>query len=232
MYGPLENQNKKRPRFLKNDLGDITEVCFKGGGGSSTSTTSYVQSPEERELMRKLMPIVDWIFPPGQKGRPREAIYSVPSLSWEVPAAPQVSMAPSSAEFQAYESQIAPSLWGSYRTNVEEPLISRFASTGSLGSPSGGVSGAAMNALALSREQAQKDISNQIMAPFVQQQTVNAGLQGTRFKEASQAASQQALLPWQEAITMRQYPFQIMPGMLGGTMPQPVTTTHSKSGGK
>ena len=182
--------------------------------------------------MKKLLPIVDWIFPPGAGGRPREEIYSVPTLGWQVPSAPQVSMAPTSEEFAAFESQLAPSLWGSYETNVEQPLIGRFAGSGALGSPMAGVSGAAMNALGQTREQAAKDIRNQVMAPFIQQQTLNAGLLGTHFTQQAKAAREQALLPWQEQITMRQYPYQIMPGKLGGTMPQPVTTTHTSGGGK
>jgi hypothetical protein len=42
------------------------------------------------------------------------------------------------------------------------------------------------------------------------------------------AAMQQSLLPWQAQLSQATYPYQILPGMVGGTMPQPVVNSGGK----
>lgn len=209
-------------------------LCGGGGGGTSTQ---YVQSPEERKLMRRLMPVFDYIFPRDAGGQPRSELYDIPALNIETPTATPVSASdyiPGGDQFESVYGKIAPSFWSSYEQDVENPLIGRFAKSGTLGSPVAGVGGSAMAALTQGREKASQDI-NKLAYESAQQPLLQA-LQGAQqmgladFSARSNAATQEAVQPWQALLQERQYPYQILPGILGGVMPQPVVTQQSGGG--
>ena len=148
--------------------------------------------------------------------------------------------------FKQVYNMTAPALWDQYERSVENPLINRFAGSGSLGSAVGGLSGAAGDALQNARNTAGNSIAAQAyqlsQAPLMQQMTgdqqaaqaqYQGGLQALLAQYAAQAnaASQEATMPYQATISQLEFPYQIFPGLLGGSMPQTVTTGGS-SGGK
>lgn len=211
--------------------------CCGGGGGGGSTSTQYVQSPEERQLLQRLMPTLKSIYP--AKGRPKgEDLYDIPELKYDAPEFKEADVSKYIAGGETYDNvynQISPSLWNAYNQNVENPLTNRFAGSGSLGSPVGGVSGAAMDVLENSRRKAGNDIASNAyqlaQAPLTQaMQAENTGLLA-KFNADADARKTQSLMPWQAEIQKLQYPYQILPGLAGGTMPQPVTTTSAPSSG-
>lgn len=220
---------------MRDDLGGITQVCRFGGGGGGETKTEYVQSPEARQIMQQLLPVISNIY--GSDGKVHTNLYKQPTLGWTTPTYSGADVKDYIAGGKTYQNvydQIAPSLWQSYESNVENPLINRFAGSGSLGSPIAGLSGASADALEASRRKAGNDISSQAytlaQAPLTA--AMNAANTGSlaQFTANADNAKTSATSNWQSQIQEMQYPFQILPGLLGGTMPTPVTTTSS--GGK
>lgn len=230
----ITTKHRNKPdRFTLDELGGMEAKCHggKGGGGSSTS---YVQSPEARKLMKKLLPIMDTVYPGGKAAT---NLYDIPELKYNLPnqeIADVNDYIPQGDIYENVYNKIAPSLWSSYEQNVQNPLVTKFAKSGTLGAPTAGVGGAAMTVLNDSRQKAGNDISSQAyqmaQAPLTQAMQAENAMNQSKYAMQSSVAKAQAELPWQAQIQESQYPYQILPGMLGGTMPQPVTTT--KSGGK
>jgi hypothetical protein len=150
----------------------------------------------------------------------------------------------------AYEevyNTIAPTLWDTYERNVENPTINRFAGSGSLGSAVGGLSGAAADVLQTNRTQAGNSIANQAytasQAPLLQQMTGDQQAASSQYQGAlsallaqyaaqANASSTEATQPYQATISQLEYPYQIFPGLFGGSMSQPVTTAGGGGGKK
>jgi hypothetical protein len=149
-------------------------------------------------------------------------LYDIPELNFNLPNI-QDYMAGGTAYQNAYD-KIAPTFWDTYKANVENPLISRFANSGSLGSAVGGLSGSAMDALMNKRSAAENQISSQAYS------SAQTPLLAAYEAEKS-AAMQKGLEPWKAQIEELQYPYQILPGIVSGTLPAQEVETQS-SGGK
>jgi hypothetical protein len=156
----------------------------------------------------------------GGEGSPD--LYDIPELNFSLPNI-QDYMAGGTAYQNAY-NQIAPTFWDTYKSNVENPLISRFAGSGTLGSPVGGLSGSAMDALMGKRSAAENQISSQAYASAQQPLLAAYGAE-------SNAAMQKGLKPWEAQMEELQYPYQILPGIVSGTLP-PKEVQAQSSGGK
>ena len=150
----------------------------------------------------------------------------------------------------AYEevyNTIAPALWDTYERSVENPMINRFAGSGTLGSAVGGLSGAAGDVLQNARMTAGNSIANQAytasQAPLLQQMTGDQQAASSQYQGAlsallaeyaakANASSTEATQPYQATISQLEYPYQIFPGLFGGSMSQPVTTAGGGGGKK
>lgn len=227
-----------------------------GGGGESVTTSTpgpvnvnYVQSPEQKDLWNLAFPLLqNYVFPGGA---PAQTLYDVPGLPTALaqlsPNAPNIGdyIVGSNLYNQVYGT-VAPSLWDTYQESVENPLINRFAGSGTLGSNLAGLSGSAADVLLDKRGDAEKNISSQVFQ--YAQQPLSEGFQGalTEFaaENAMNIANAQALnqaigQPWEAGIQAAQYPYQILTGILSGSMPTPfvsqsggTSTTTSSGGGK
>jgi hypothetical protein len=89
----------------------------------------------------------------------------------------------------------------------------------------GGVSGAAFDVLQANRGKAENQIVSQAY------QSAQTPLLAA-YQQASEAAKSQALDPWKAQIEELQYPYQILPGIVSGTLPpQVVEQSGGDSGG-
>jgi hypothetical protein len=203
--------------------------------------TTYTQSPEERKIAQLLIPWIRKMY--GEKFPFEKKLYNIDKLKFNLPqmATPTTDIMnyiPGGEMYAQTEQKIAPAFWDTYQRSVENPLINRFAGSGTLGSPVAGASGAAMDALANQRGIAGNQIASNVyqaaMNPMLQAyQTEYGGEQArnlAQYGAQTNAAMQQALQPWQAQLQMKQYPFQILPSLLGGTMPQPVVEQPSGGG--
>lgn len=222
-------------RSLRDDLGGLTEVCFGGGkGGDDGGEVRYTRSPEERKLYREVIPTLRWIY--GGK-KPREDLYDIPRLRFNLPkiTGPDISKyIPGGEQYEAVYGKIAPTLWESYERSVENPLVNRFAGSGTLGSPVAGLSGAAADALEASRRKAESTIAGQAfqqaMQPLMTDYSGDLQTKMAQYGAQVNAAMQGAMKPWEAMISQREYPYQILPGLISGSMPQPVV--RQGGGGK
>lgn len=149
-------------------------------------------------------------------------LYDTPELNINLPNI-QDYMAGGQTYQNAY-NQLAPTFWESFQENVENPLIARFSGAGTLGSPVAGVSGAAMDALLGKRGAAEAQIAAQA------HQSAQTPLMAAYSSEAN-AALQEAVKPWEANVEELQYPYQILPGVLGGSMPAQVVKQPAPEGG-
>jgi len=203
-----------RMRTIFQSFGEFgrVEARFKGGGGSSTTQTSYVQSPEARQVMQAMMPAVQRV---GAAGATGQALVDVPDL-------PQVSDAPMPT--QGWFSNLDPNIMAGIREPYEQAsqdLMEQMGAAGVGGSATAGLSGIGQKGLESfwSRAAPQMGmtawnmINPNAMAQWTAEQQRAGKLQGQEFQA-------------------RMAPYQIIPGMAGGSMPTPVTTQQRQSSSK
>jgi len=169
-----------------------------GGGGTKTE---YVQSPEQREMYQKFMPMMEQMTDRAMKGQP---IYDVP----EMPDSEMYS--PTKDWWQNVSPEIKQGLWQPYQDSANQ-LSEQFGGQGMMGSPLTGTTGAFGNALG-------------------QQVASRAGAQMPM--QAWQMGAEARALPLQhrqDMISANRMPWEVIPGMMGGTYSTPVV--NQRGGG-
>ena len=170
-------------------------------------------------LLRLTAPALGGLYA-GKEGESPN-LYEIPELQINLPDIAQYMAG--GQHFQNAYDQLAPSYWNTYNRDVENPLINRFAGSGTLGSAVGGVSGAAMDTMNNSRMKAGDAINAQVTQQIQQPLT-------TAYTAAANAATQEAIKPWEAQIEEYQYPWQTLPGIVSGTLP-PKEAESSDGGG-
>ena len=148
-------------------------------------------------------------------------LYDIPELKFNAPDINDYIAG--GDKFNSAYNMLAPTFWDTYQKSVENPLIGRFGGSGMLGSAMGGLSGAAANTLLSSRGQAENQIQSQAF------QAAQTPLLAA-FQQAGEEAKIQGLEPWKAQLEELQYPYQILPGLVSGTLPPKVV--EQESGGK
>lgn len=218
--------------------GPVAE-CKKGGGGGSTE---YVQSPEARQIMEMMMPTIQRIAQAGAPGAPTplwETAMPSGAMGYDVPSPYGIpdttGMMPTAATMGAISPEVKAGVMAPYK-EAEQQLMETLGAGNILGSARGGFSGAGATGLGRYWADAAPEYTKSLwdmVAPAQQagwgaelqrsQQGWGAGLAQNIF--GSQMAGQQ----WQAGLQEKQFPFTVIPAMMGESMPSPVV---SQGGGK
>jgi hypothetical protein len=198
----------------------------KGGG----STTTYAQSPEAAALYKAMLPAVHRISSAGAKGRTLYQPHNLMGMnrsnySYGVPSTQNIM--PTQAWYQGLSPEVMGGLWAPWE-EAGQALTHRLNAMGQLGSMRGGVSGSGETAMANLAADAATQVP--LQAWQMTQPGMMAGWQAelgrNQFGVEQRLADTRA--QWQAMVSAQRMPYEIVPGMAGGSMPQPVV----QSGGK
>lgn len=200
-----------------------------GGAGATTAPTTLYDIPGV----------------PTPVGKPSAFNFMSPIPQYQVPSTQ--SIMPTSDWWGGLAPQVKQGLWAPYNEGAQQ-MLEQMGGGGMLGSPSGGMSGAAGAAMGRYYQDAAKDVGLQawqMTAPGAfagwqadlqrgmlgDQRQYGLGLQDyqTTMQNAGMMDSlnQQA---WQQEIAARQMPWGIVPGLLGGSYSQPVVSQNPTAG--
>lgn len=196
-------------------------------GGTSTKT---VQSPEAREALAAYMPALHRMGQYGAAGAPLWDTGQVPTWSlgqyptqgYQAPSA--AGLMPSAANIGAIDPNIKAAVAGPYREALGN-IVEGFG--GGMGSARGGLAGAGGEVLAGAAERMIPQYTQQLWSmvqPGLSQEYqaqvggTQAGFQAQLARAA--AASGLSVQQYQAEQAARAAPFQAMPAVVGGTMPQ------------
>jgi len=200
--------------------------------GSGGAETEYTQSPEARDLMQAIMPMVQGLGQYGmgryfggapQLGAPSMAGVLTDQQMYDIPD-PSSAM-PTAEWYESLSPEVKAGLYAPYE-EAEEKMLSRMGSRGQLGSASGGLSGAAGAGMGELAGEAAKNVGLnawQMTAPMAMN-AWQADL--NRNQQAYQAGQQERLGDYNTAMNVWQMPFQTM-GMLNQSMPQGIVQPGS-----
>jgi len=226
--------------------GPVAE-CKKGGGGESK--TDYVQSPEARQIMNMFMPSIQRIAQAGAPGAPtgygqlpggygqaggvtgkmgsmpgiggQPQPYGGPSGTlWDVGGydVPSVSgMMPSEATMGAISPEVRAGVMAPYK-EAEQQLMETLGAGGGLGSARGGFSGQGAAGLGKYWADAGQQYGQDLWGMVAPAQQAGWGAELGQAKDV-----------WSQELMAKQFPYTVIPGMAGSSMPSPVV---SQGGGK
>jgi len=194
----------------------------KGGGGS----TSYVQSPEARQIMQSLMPMFDMMVKKGLGGQPLWDVPDMPSsaTTYDVPGYDVPNLTLGGLPSEVKKSFMAPYLEG------EKQMLHTIGQGGG-GSAMGGFSGPQAASIGQYWGQASPAYSQSLFQAA--QPMWQAGVGRNRDIWGGELGrnifgAQQAGEGWKQRLGAIQAPFSIFPGMLGESMPSPVVEQGGK----
>ena len=186
--------------------------------GGSGSEVDYQQSPEQRQVYQNVMPLVMAMARNAQSGTPAWQIPQMPDIP-EMPSAYQgIERAmPTSAWWNSISPDIKQAAWQPYE-DMTDNLMESLGYGGSVGSPSGGFSGAAGEALGrevVSRAATQipAQLWNMTGPQMQQAWQQDYGTEKGRVLAGYESEAQRR----QEQLRAISYPWQTLPGLLGGT---------------
>lgn len=206
--------------------GPVAE-CKKGGGGGGS--TQYVQSPEARKMLRKMMPAVSKIGQAGKEGTPLWDVPDTPGVS----AMPGISSAPMPTQgwFSGLDENIKAGMMEPYQ-EASQQLMEQMGAAGMGGSARGGISGNAAAGLGRFWEDAATGMGQQAWGMINPNAMAQWQMQNTMQMEPWRMENQNAMQAWAQDIAARQSPYSIIPGMAGGAMPTPVMQQGGGGGKK
>jgi hypothetical protein len=201
------------------------------GGGSDVR---YAQSPEQREVYETITPVLKMLRNAAKAGTSPWDIPDMPSSQGVLTSAPMYnipdigSTMPSTDWWGGISPEIKAGLWAPYE-EAGHQLIENMGFTS--GSARGGYSGAAGAAMGELAAEAGKNVGLQaweMTSPMMQREW-EANL--ARNQTGYQNVLQENLMDYQGAMQARgellqgyQAPYSILPGLTGGTYPNPVVT--------
>lgn len=176
-----------------------------GGKGGESSKVKYTQSPEQRAIYGRILPLINKLSDAGQYG----------VRAWNTPTAPTFSAADNNLLPTAdWYNSLSPEVMAGINAPYDESrnqLMEQFGGAGEIGSPSAGYSGAAGAAL----------------GKFEAERAKNVGLQAWQMTQPGlqwQAGANQnaQMMNWANTAESYKFPFTALPGLLGGTYPTPI----------
>jgi len=180
------------------------------GGGKGRSSTEYVQSPEAREIMEAMMPTIRRIGMAGETG----------GQLWDVPRyqVPDItSMMPTTETLAAISPDVKAAVMAPYK-ETEQQLLETLGATGGLGSAMGGFSGQGAAGLGKYWGDVAPEYTKSLWGMVAPAQQMGYAAELGRERDI-----------WGQQLQASQFPYTVIPGMAGASMPSPVTTA---GGGK
>jgi len=209
----------------------------KGGG----TKTEYTQSPEQAAVYREVIPLIRRMSrsalgtpaQPGWWGAPATPAQPGGQQVWDVGAPPAAdyqipsteSMMPSKQWWGGISPEVKEGLWAPWNEAAGQ-MMEKMGGSGQLGSARGGYSGTGERALGEFYSKAGQNVG--LQAWQMTQPAMKTGWAAEYDKTQQDYANQ--MTQWgleQEAI---QYPYKSLPGLMGGTYSQGVTTPTQGSG--
>lgn len=184
-------------------------IALCGGGGD----VKYRQSPQQEQVFDAIYPMIRGMGKAAQGGQPL----------WTTPSAPQVgqapgSMIPNAGWYDNMDSGIKAGIWEPFQ-DASNQMLAGMNRGGQMGTPSGGYSPAAGAAMGEFYSNAAPKVASQAWDMFGPQRQYDMWAAG---------ANQQAqMAQWGAQNDAMSFPYRAMPGMLGGTYPEPIVSQPS-----
>ena len=172
--------------------------------GGDEGSVSFQQSPLQQAIQALVMPKVQQSFDQG--------------YAWDTPSSPQNfydipstnQMMPQQGWMNNLDSGVKKGLWEPWEQGANQ-LGERFGNAGMGGSARGGMSGSAAAGFGKYYQDAAKDVGMQAWNMVQPAQQAGWGAELGRGRELAQ-----------ERLTSQQYPWQMAPGLLGGSAAYPI----------
>lgn len=205
----------------------------------------YAQSPEQREIYGLLSPLVERMSLKGLTGKPLYDTWQMPQAStWQPDGqslytgidmwnAPDVStLMPQSGWWSNMDPTLKSSIMEPHKDALN--MITEQLG-GSAGSARGGASGAAAKVMSEYMQNAAPQMAQQAWGMYQPAQQANYKTQLARNMAGYDAAKQERTLDYQSAMEYQRSvqqalaaPFNMLPGMMGGTYSSPVVMPGSE----
>lgn len=201
---------------------DLRFYKKSGDGG-----TSYVQSPEARQVMNLLMPTVKRIGQAGQAGGTLWDVggYDIPSL-YDIPDI--TGMMPTAETMASIAPEVRAGVMAPYK-ETERQLMETLGAGGGLGSARGGFSGQGAAGIGKYWADVAPEYTQSLWSMVQPAQQAGWQAELARGMTGYTSALDRAKDIWSQEVMAKQFPYSVIPGMAGASMPTPVT---SQSGGK